>query len=112
MNGPDIVTLLKELEQKDKLLSQNDIELWEKTSKIKELEQALEKTQQSLTQQKNEFSAMEKRKDEMIANLEQHFYDGVDKKDIQILKDENQKLNDQIKDLQNKNNLLQAALQE
>lgn len=46
---------------------------------------------------------MEKRKDETIANLETHFYDGVDQKDVQVIKDENVKLEEQIKDLQNKN---------
>lgn len=35
---------------------------------------------------------MEKRKEETIANLESHFYDGIDQKDVQVIKDENQKL--------------------
>ena len=42
---------------------------------------------------------MEKRKNETIANLESHFYDGVDQKDVVVLKEENSRLLEQIKDL-------------
>lgn len=42
---------------------------------------------------------MEKRKDETITNLESHFYEGADKKDVQMLKEEVSRLKDQIKDL-------------
>lgn len=99
-SSKDIVNILKDLEQKDQLLKQNETELWDKTNRIKELEQALEKTQQALKQQKIEYEAMERRKDETINSLENHFYDKRDNKEMQVLKDENQNLEDNLKDYQ------------
>lgn len=77
------------MEQKDLLLIQNEKELWEKTSRIKELEQIVEKTTSSLKKLKIEFETMEKRKDETIATLESHFYDGKDTREIELIKEEN-----------------------
>ena len=108
----DIVNILKEMEQKDLLLKQNEIELWEKTSKIKELEQALDKVQSNTKKMKQEYEAMEKRKNETIANLENHFYDGRNNKEIELLKEENQKLMDEIKDLQAKNDHLNTLMED
>lgn len=54
-NSKDIVSILKEMEQKDVILKQNENELWEKTNKIKELEIHLEKVQISLKKSKEEF---------------------------------------------------------
>lgn len=35
---------------------------------------------------------MEKRKDEIISSLENHFYDGKENKEVELMKEENQKL--------------------
>lgn len=108
----DIVNILKDLEQKDQLLRQNEVELWEKTNKIKELEQALEKSQNSLKQSKSEFEAMEKRKNEIISSLEFSFYEGKENKELQLLREEVKKLEDVNKDFSTKVLYLQGALEE
>lgn len=42
---------------------------------------------------------MERRKDETIANLENHFYEGKDNKELDLIKEENSKIHDELKEL-------------
>lgn len=55
---------------------------------------------------------MERRKNETIANLENHFYEGKDNKEIELLKEENQKFAEDLKELSNKNDHLSAQIEE
>lgn len=46
---------------------------------------------------------MERRKDETIANLERHYYDGQNNKENDLLREEIKRLEEEVKDLQAKN---------
>lgn len=86
--------------------------MWEKTNKIKELEQALEKSQNALKQSKSEFEAMEKRKNEIISTLESSFYEGKENKELQLLREEAKNLEEANRELSTKVLYLEGGLEE
>lgn len=55
---------------------------------------------------------MERRKDETIANLERHYYDGQNNKENDLLREEIKRLEEEVKDLQAKNDQLQLVMDE
>lgn len=55
---------------------------------------------------------MEKRKNETIYNLEKLVYEGRDNKEIEILKEEMIRMEDEIKDLNEKNTVLISVVNE